>query len=273
MVRRKTDPPKGVLKTTSDATSGLVHERYHPRSDLATWVEHHWSVAWDFRGRPPHPVATLPHPSVHLVFDGDRGGELAGPARARFSRELAGVGSVFAVKFRPGGFRPFSDGPVSRLADKVVPVTAVFGVDGARLDEAVHAAASDDARVAVVEDFLRVRIPAPDHKVNRAAELVYGVARDRSIIKVQDLVDSSGLSLRSLQRLFAEYVGVSPKWVIQRYRLHEAAERLASGAADHASLALELGYSDQAHFIRDFKALVGSTPAAYARQAGQDQTR
>jgi AraC-like DNA-binding protein len=76
------------------------------------------------------------------------------------------------------------------------------------------------------------------------------------------------LNKRTLQRLFARYVGVSPKWVIQRYRLHEAAERLAAGELIHqAELALDLGYSDQAHFVRDFKSIVGVSPAAYARAA------
>ncbi len=46
------------------------------------------------------------------------------------------------------------------------------------------------------------------------------------------------------------------------------AERLASGPVDQAMLALEIGYSDQAHFIRDIKAMVGVTPAVYAREAG-----
>jgi AraC-like DNA-binding protein len=69
-------------------------------------------------------------------------------------------------------------------------------------------------------------------------------------------------------RLFAKYVGVSPKRVIQRYRLHEAAERFgqAERSAGYADLALELGHSDQAHFVRDFKAIVGVTPAVYARR-------
>ena len=58
---------------------------------------------------------------------------------------------------------------------------------------------------------------------------------------------------------------MSPKWVIQRYRLHEAVEQLERGAeVDLAELALQLGYFDQAHFIRDFKALVGRPPGAYA---------
>ena len=66
--------------------------------------------------------------------------------------------------------------------------------------------------------------------------------------------------------MFNDYVGVSPKWVIQRYRLQEAAERLAEGRATSLeTLALELGFFDQAHFCRDFKALVGRTPAEYAR--------
>ena len=75
------------------------------------------------------------------------------------------------------------------------------------------------------------------------------------------------MSRRTLQRLFSEYIGVGPKWVIRRFRLHEAAGRIdAGGAVDWARLALELGYSDQTHFIKDFKAIVGQTPTAYVRQ-------
>ncbi len=97
------------------------------------------------------------------------------------------------------------------------------------------------------------------------------MAEDRGIVKVEDLVDRYGVNKRTLQRLFAKYVGVSPKWVIQRYRLHEAAEQLAAGAAiSQSELALNLGYSDQAHFVRDFKMVVGTSPAAYARRARRE---
>jgi AraC-like DNA-binding protein len=84
---------------------------------------------------------------------------------------------------------------------------------------------------------------------------------------VDDLAAATGRSPRALQRLFREYVGVTPKWVLRRLRLQEAAERMAGGAGDWAALAVDLGYFDQAHFINDFRRVVGRSPAEYAAQA------
>jgi AraC-like DNA-binding protein len=90
---------------------------------------------------------------------------------------------------------------------------------------------------------------------------------DPDITRVEHLCALAGCSARTLQRLFREYVGVTPKWVLQRIRLHEAAERMVEGEGDWASLALDLGYFDQAHFIKAFKAVVGRSPAEYAALA------
>lgn len=82
--------------------------------------------------------------------------------------------------------------------------------------------------------------------------------------RATDVAAHHGLSTRALQRLFHRYVGAGPKWVLQRYRLHEAADRIAAGdRGGWAEVATDLGYADQAHFIRDFHALVGCTPGAY----------
>ena len=98
--------------------------------------------------------------------------------------------------------------------------------------------------------------------------VVAGMMADREITRVADVVSRTGIGERRLQRLFAEYVEASPKWVIRRYRLQEAAERLAAAEdVDLAALALDLGYFDQAHFARDFRAIVGRPPASYARSA------
>jgi AraC-like DNA-binding protein len=268
MNRRKTTPPRGVLTTAVADPQRYQHARYHPSSDLEPYVEHYWSVQWDLRGRAPERAETLPHPSVHLIFERPAGSRIAGVARGKFSRLLEGEGGVFAAKFRPGGFYPFAGVPISTFTDATVSLGEVFGAEGRALERAVSAERSDASRLAVVEDFLRRRRPQPDEHLGRIAEIVYAVAADRGIVTVADLVDRYGINKRTLQRLFAKYVGVSPKWVIQRYRLHEAAEQLAAGPSlSQSALALELGYSDQAHFVRDFKMVVGTSPAAYARKA------
>lgn len=73
--------------------------------------------------------------------------------------------------------------------------------------------------------------------------------------------------MRTLRRLFAEYVGVGPKWAVRRDRLREVTERMARGkTADWAGTAADLGYADQAHFTRDFTAMFGEPPTRYAQR-------
>jgi AraC-like DNA-binding protein len=269
MIRRKTDRPRGVLKTPGTSPR-YRHERYHPSPDLDPYVEHYWVVEWDLRGQAPQRAETLPHPSVHVVFEQDGRSRIRGPAGAKFSVLLENKGGVFAVKFTPAGFFPFVGVSLSRFADTTMTLREVFGAEGDDLDASVLAESTDLARVNVIEGFLRAHRPEFDENVKLVTEIVYAVAKDREILKVEDLVERYGSNKRTLQRLFAKYVGVSPKWVIQRYRLHEAAEQLvAVGSVNQADLALSLGYSDQAHFVRDFRALVGVTPAAYAKAARQ----
>jgi AraC-like DNA-binding protein len=82
---------------------------------------------------------------------------------------------------------------------------------------------------------------------------------------LSDLCDLAGIAQRTLQRMFQHYAGVSPTWVIRRYRLLEAAEPVREGKlVSWAQVAADLGYADQAHLIRDFRAAIGQTPAAYA---------
>ncbi|WP_031057098.1 helix-turn-helix domain-containing protein, partial [Streptomyces sp. NRRL WC-3774] len=109
---------------------------------------------------------------------------------------------------------------------------------------------------------------APDPQADLATALVDRVHEDRTARRVDDLARTAGLSVRALQRLFSAYVGVSPKWVILRYRIHEALERAGTrGEVDWAALAVGLGYADQAHLVRDFTATVGVPPTAYAQAA------
>jgi len=124
--------------------------------------------------------------------------------------------------------------------------------------------AGDDARVAALDAFLLALPHAADPQADLAVDLVARIRADRTIRRVAGLARDEGLSVRGLQRLFSAYVGVSPKWCILRYRIHDALER-AGTDVDWATLAQELGYADQAHLVRDFTSTIGVSPTAYAR--------
>lgn len=123
---------------------------------------------------------------------------------------------------------------------------------------------NETKKVACAENFLRAHLPEPDETVEFIHRIVERMMNDKSIMKVKQIADACSLNMRTLQRLFNQYVGISPKWIIKRYRMHEAVEQMNEGrAVDWIQLALDLGYYDQAHFIKDFTALVGYSPGKY----------
>ena len=263
MVLKKRDAYARGMPGILHARAARDHFSYAdapPAADLAPFVEHYWIVRWDLRGRDPYTQWVLPYPSVNVTFTPGRC-RVAGVPRGRFGEQLSGTGRVVGVRFRPGGFRPFLTAPVSAVTDRFVPFHELY--DPAVADRVVGA--RDDEAIRVLEEFLRSFGPRRDPD----AELVAAAAdraADPAIVRADQLAAATGTGLRRLQRLFADHVGVGPKWVIRRYRLHEAAARAADGGdLDLVRLAAELGYSDQAHLTRDFTALVGQPPARYAR--------
>lgn len=256
---------RGDVRGLRGAWRSFQHHTYlEPQPGLAPLVAHYWAVTWDLRGQPPYRQLIVPYPNVHLSFLNGQA-RVHGVARGHVVRELEGFGRVFGVAFRPGVFRPFLGAPVATLTDRSLVASEVFG---AAVPERAMGAAADESEMRdIVEGFLLSRLPDRDQSAEAAADIVDRVAADASLTRVDDLAGRAGMSVRRLQRMFAEHVGVGPKWIIRRYRLHEVTERMAAGAPiDWARLAVELGYADQAHLSRDFAAMVGETPTRYAER-------
>jgi AraC-like DNA-binding protein len=231
--------------------------RHLPAEDLAHLVDRHWVVEWDLEV--PYTQEVVTHPSFHMAFEPDAS-LVYGVVTERFRRRLSSSGIVVATKFRPGGFHPFHPVPAHTLTNRTIPVSRVFApfaLDGDELE-----------RIAAMEAGMREHGPEEDPRVDEIGHLYTAILADPELTRVEQLCSHAGYSKRTLQRLFREYVGVSPKWVLQRIRLHEAADRMADGEGDWAGLAIELGYFDQAHFIKAFKAAIGRSPAEYATAMG-----
>lgn len=241
----------------------LIRRRPHPA--LAARVARHWTVRWDLRGRPPFTQEVLPHPCVNVAFQAGRGG-VFGMVSGRDARSLSGVGEVFGTKFRPGAFAAYSRLSAIDVVGRTTTLAEAFGPDGARLERQVLGLPEVE-HYATVERFLLDRLPDTDPAFDLVSGVVDEMLRCPPDARIDALAAAHGVSVRSLQRAFRALVGVAPKWVLQRYRMHEGAERIATGEVeDLTALALDLGFFDLAHFTRQFSAAMGEPPTHYARR-------
>jgi AraC-like DNA-binding protein len=252
------DPAAGLSRFSLD--------RHVPSEHVARFVDRYWIVSWDLPPGESYPQHVLPHPVVNLVVEPDSA-VAVGVQRGRTTKVLAGRGRALGVMFRPAGFSPLAPGPMSRLTDRSAHLVDWLGPSADRWAQEVRAAPDQQAMVAAAEHFLADRLPEQPHPCEATTALVDAVVADPSLRRVDDLAELAGLSERTLQRRFADHVGVSPKWVVRRYRIYEAAEAVAQGQdVSWAELASSLGFADQAHLTREFRAAFGVPPEQYARR-------
>lgn len=229
-------------------TAAVTVVRKLPAAELRDFVEYYWLVRWNLRGQAPRSQHSLPTIAVYAsFFSGNTG--VVGPSHGTLSHLLTGAGQGLAVRFRPGTFRAYLPGPVSDLADRATSLSAVFGDEAEITAAEVGRARTDEEMVAAVDRLLRTDVPPLTRQARRAARIVETIAGTPSITRVDQLSSATRVTVRTLQRLFSEHVGTSPKWAIRAYRLTDAARRTAMDEnRDFGLLAAELGYTDQVHF-------------------------
>ena len=266
---------RGVLRPAETAERADLRRDAPVSEALRPFVERYWSVRWDLTGRPAFRSEVLNHPSVNVSVETGTQPRFGfampavlvhGVVTRRFVVDLTGAGRVTAVKFRPGGFTALTG--VLPARNSVQPLGDQLRVPAERLLADVLAPEDDDTRAAALDAALLPLAAEPPDAYVDLLGLIGAMISDRELIRVDQVAALGGLGVRSLQRLFAGYVGVSPKAVLARYRLQDAAAAIDAGEADDlAGLAASLGWFDQAHFSRDFRAVVGLTPSAYLRRA------
>ncbi|OGG99502.1 MAG: hypothetical protein A2600_12190 [Candidatus Lambdaproteobacteria bacterium RIFOXYD1_FULL_56_27] len=266
MENNKVRSSKGILNP-NEGLRNFQLAQVVPSTELAPFVEYYWTVQWEFQRSAFYVAETLPHPSVHLVFE-NQTAEIYGVIKTKFCRELKGTGRTIGVKFRPGMFHPFWGVSVSTLTNQRVTLSSMFGVPGEALGNEISREPDQNSCIQMIEQFLKDRLKGEDRLAVQVRDMVERIALSREVIRAEQVCHFSGMGLRKLERMFKTYVGVSPKWVIQRFRLMEAAQTLGfQREATFTEIALALGYYDQSHFIRDFKAMVGVSPSEYAKFA------
>lgn len=240
----------------------------HPA--LQPWIEHYWTVQWQLPDGAAYRSSLVPVAQAHLTVEsgGCRRAGAAGPgvfvtgvvSTSRFDVMLVGASSVVGVKFRPGAMTALTGVPADRVRDIVLPARDL--VAGA--DRLAGLRAEQPDAVDRLDEFFLSLDAGDTAALDQVGAVVACLEDSTPAMSAAELADRCGMSLRSLQRLCRHYIGVGPQWLVARARVHTAIARLHDG--DHgtlAQLAVDLGWFDQAHFGRDFTALVGESPGAY----------
>jgi AraC-like DNA-binding protein len=177
--------------------------------------------------------------------------------------------AVMGVRFRPGGAYRFLPCPLSEFTDTTVPTSDVWGLEGTYLEEAVLEARSDLRRRQLVEDFLLRQVSATTPRP-RFDAAVKEIIRTRGQTRVDEVASGVGWSPRQLERSFAVSLGLSPKSFSRIMRFQNLLRLVGEGALrEWANLAIEGGYADQPHMVREFREFAGQTPAARGIAAGE----
>ncbi|MEV7646983.1 helix-turn-helix transcriptional regulator [Arthrobacter sp. NPDC089319] len=272
--------------------SGSVVTRFPARADVAAFVRQVWIPEWVLVAGERAEQLVLGYPASNVVVE-PNGVAIYGPTSRASTKVLSGSGWAVGALLKPAGVWLFTERP-AELLDAEAPVEAtalhesiceVMGRSGVtdRSGAADSGPADPGSSDAIAADRARAADLLQDYVQALAAQRSDGgMSSDAALAnQMVDLIDEGDirsvpqlagalhLSERTLQRLAARYVGMSPVLMLRRRRLQDAAERVrAEPATNLGELAAELGFSDQAHLTREFRQVLGFTPRQYPGAPG-----
>lgn len=252
-----------------DDQSHTIH-RYAGPPDVVDLVRSFWVPVWSV---PPGEEAVqrvLQHP-VALAVVSSEYATFRGVASGLSSVSLAGEGWAVGVMFQPAAGFLLTGSAMVDWTDRAEDLADALGPGAPRVVEEVRGAMGDDPHAVeahglatdALADLARAVRPVDDEG-RLVNDVVACIERRSDITAVAQVCEELGLTERALQRLTRRRLGLPPRWLIQRRRLHEASGRLRQGGGSLAAVAAELGYADQPHFTRDFRTVTGMTPGRFA---------
>lgn len=176
----------------------------------------------------------------------------------------------FGVRFFPGAAHSLLGIPLQELANAHYDIDVIWPGMAERIGQAIFEAPSFEIKIRIMERFLLSNIRNRTSKnENLIRNLLYRIFETEGESSVQELAAREAVSSRQMNRVFGEWIGASPKRFCKIVRFQAiVGDMKRKHKIDGASLALQHGYYDQAHMIRDFKRFYGDSPYVAAREFG-----
>jgi AraC-like DNA-binding protein len=257
-----------------------IFDFYKPKPPLSKFVDSFW--LYEGRGEEPETERILPTGTLELAinlrqnelgfYDGERpenccrlsGAVVSGAHGRGFTPESAEETFIIGVHFKPGGAFPFLGLPAGDLADTHVDLETLWGPSAGRLRESLCEARTSAERFQLLQEALLSRLchGVEQHYAVSAAVEMFG--RNQAGSTVRETAKYLGLSQRRFIQVFKAEVGMTPKLFsrIQRFQQTRTFMQL-NPPPNWTTLALDRGYFDQSHFIREFLEFSGLSPTDY----------
>jgi AraC-like DNA-binding protein len=227
-----------------------VYREQAPPPSLAPWIECFWTLE---AASPIPGYAVPPDGCLDIVFSQAEGLRAIGAMTAERRYDLPAA-RVCGVRFRPGMAAPFLRAPAGGLTDLELPLEDLWGAPARALAERLANAPS-------AVETLTAALPRPAAPPDRVQRAIAAIAAAHGSADVDAVARAAGLGSRQFRRRCLEATGLSPKHLCRVLRFRRAAELAARAPGLKWSLiALDAGYFDQAHLIRDFREFTGRSP-------------
>lgn len=250
-----------------------------PAPDLAQHIDMCWSLTGE-EGSGKAFYEILPDSNMNLIFRYSFSGwrmSLLGPASEKACVEIDGASDYFCIRFRPGQALRLADVRTVDLIDCYAELSKIKGISVGSLADRLSSLPDPAARQLVMEDLVRGCLPlVRDERCRQATALLEAHGGQ---LHVNELAAELGFHIRTLERLFLEQLGMTPKQLSRLVRFRHLLSSLKTGSfGSLADLAYACGYADQSHMIRDYKELTGRLPGESGscdprRLTGPPQTR
>jgi len=252
----------------------VQYTEFHPLHPLNNFVECFWTLDGDGRSSPSQPERILPDGCVELILNfaspfaqHNNGAEAVQPRNfivGQMTQPIlispTGQVQVIGIRFHPGGTAPFFHLPMHELTNQVVELGSFARTLETKLALATTGKHVLADKVLALEKVLSNLLyeSKTDFRLLRIASKIV----ERSgMISIDALADESGLSSRQLERKFLSDVGLGPKLLSRILRFQQVFRAVDRNEASWPAVALDCGYYDQAHLIKDFRQFAQQTPA------------
>lgn len=264
----------------------MIAAHYRPPAPLSAYVDQFWYYAGFMRGHAKERL--LPTGTIELVinlhedevrtYDPDDlercvrypGSVVVGAHSRYFVLDTAEQNDVIGIHFKPGGAFPFLAPPADEFRNTHVDLEAIWGLETRHIREQLLAAATPEARFAVLENALLARINRAPQTHAAVLHALRCIDSAPHLHTIGGLTERLGLRPKRFIQLFTQQVGLTPKVYCRIQRFQRVIGMVGrQRQVDWADVAAGCGYYDQAHFIRDFRAFSGLNPGAYLGQRGE----